>query len=185
MAIINRAVIEHHLEDRLARLELFETLDSVFEAFLKSNEFRKRRYTLAEMIETFKGTTTAKHFLYEHWDVPYRGTICTLSDHVADWFCIKLANNGFQYTFKSGRHLSRHNFETWIRLEDQHIHAFRSVVGSIAKYCDQFTLFYTYEEKRVDMKFFPKDEDGPHIMITFEQGYAEETYTSSPRYVPT
>jgi hypothetical protein len=157
-----------HLEDRLARLELFETLDGVIGAFLNTNTWQGRNFTLNDLLKV----SSKRYFRYEHLSIPYRATVTRIEDYDATWLCLKLANNGFQYTAKSGERISRYKFNSWIALEVQDfLQHFPTLQRKVKGTYDEARVFYTFEERRVDIKLYPSDETLPHLMITFEEGY--------------
>ena len=166
-----------HLEDRLARLELLETLDGIFDAFMKTNLHMQRHYSLDEIL----ALTGKCFFRYEHFSVPYRGTVTTIRDEEAEWRCIKLANNGFLYTPKAGARVSRHKYRTWTPLGFENgLQQFQKLQQATAREYGGARAFYTFEERRVDIKLYPKRPGTVHLMITWEDGYPDHT-TSAAR----
>jgi hypothetical protein len=165
-----------HLEDRLVRLEFFETLDGVIGAFFNTNIWRGKNFTLDDLLKV----SSKRYFRYEHLSIPYRATVTRIEDCDATWQCLKLANNGFQYTAKSGERISRHKYNGWIVLGVQEfLQHFPTLQRKVKGAYDEAQVFYTFEERRVDVKLYPSDETLPHLMITFEEGYPDWSDTAA------
>lgn len=162
-----------HLEDR----QFFETLDGVIGAFFNTNTWRRRHFTLDDVLKV----SSKRYLRYEHLSIPYRASVTRIDDFDATWQCLKLANNGFQYTAKSGQRISRHKYISWIVLGVQEfLQHFPTLQGKVKGAYGEARVFYTYEERRVDIKLYPLDEKLPHLMVTAEEGYPDWS-DSAPR----
>jgi hypothetical protein len=148
------------LEDRLARLELFETLDGVLQAFLDTNVWQGKYFSFADLLEI----SSKRHLRYEHLSIPYRATVTIIEDYDATWLCIKLANNGFQYTAKSGRWISKHEYNSWYAMDcEECLQHFPHLQSAAKRLYDDAKVFYTIGEQV------------PHLMVTFKEGYPDWT----------
>jgi hypothetical protein len=158
-----------HLEDRLARLELFVSLDRVVQAFLDTSVFRGKHYTLTEVLAL--DSHTKQYFMYEHQSLPYKATIRTIEDYDAAWLCIKSVNDGLQYIAMS-------------MSSDEFLQHFPNLLKASKEVTDVAKVLYTIDKKRIDIKLYPVEGWMPHLMVTFEESFPDWSYSVPKSIIP-
>lgn len=152
----------------LQRHHKFELLDSVLTAFLETNTYRGSHYTLPELLNT----PHKRFFLFYHYSIPYLATVFPVDGATATWVNIKLCNDGFAYKPREGTPIARHQSTNWVALPiptfSPYVHTIHATFSSTHK---QIRAFYNFPMSRLDLKLYPRDPTGTHILITFEPGY--------------
>lgn len=157
-------------ELRQARLELFESLDGVIGAFLNTNIWRGENLTLDDLIKV----SSKRYMRYKQKSIPYRATITRIEDHDATWQRLKLVNDGFKHTAKSGEPTSGHGLTGWTTPGGRDfLQHFLSLRGRLEGAYDEGRVSCRSEERRVDIKLYPSNETLPHLMFTIEEGYPD------------
>ena len=163
----------------LSKFHKFELLDSVFTEFLTTNQWRGQHLKLEEL-----GASSSKRFLrYTHYSIPYLATVFTHQGAGEDWLNIKLCNDGFQYTAKEGVEFHRHgNIPGWVALpEHKFLPYLAGLQTAVKPMYATIQGFYNFSAQRMDLKLYPRGSTTPHLLVTFEPGYADMD-TTMPRY---
>ena len=163
----------------LSKFHKFELLDSVFTEFLTTNQWRGQHLKLEEL-----GASNSKRFLrYTHYSIPYLATVFTHQGAGEDWLNIKLCNDGFRYTAKEGVEFHRHgSIPGWVFLpEHKFLPDLAGLQAVVKPLYASIQGFYNFSAQRMDLKLFPRESTTPHLLVTFEPGYADMD-TTMPRY---
>jgi hypothetical protein len=167
------------VQSELAKSSDVELLDSVFKAFLMTNKHRHEHYTMEDLIRT-SDTSFKRYFWFEHLSIPYLATVFTYQGHDYDWLNIKLCNDGFVYTPRTGKS------DTW----ETPLECLGFLSSTVKPLYDSARVFYNYAEQRIDIKLYPITPHGsphgtpspPALLVTFEPGtpYMDETVERGP-----
>lgn len=146
----------------------FEILDQVFGEFLATNEHQGRQYTFDNIMDV----EGEKFFRYEHASIPYLATIRRQQLYQGPCVDIKLANNGFIYVTKDGRHVRRHNSPHWVHLPSSRgLKYFDKLLQSTDGRFASVKTWYNYQAQRLDILFAPNSPHGVHLRVPFERGF--------------
>lgn len=156
------------LEDALSQYTRLSLLDEVFKGFIQTNKHQGRHYSVEDLLSI----DHKQGFFFEHHSIPYLATVDLHRGPDIDWLTIKLCNSSFHYIAKLGPLISRPNSESWVALEADHVmQQFPFLSAAANTFYDTARLFYNYQEKRLDMKLYPRSAATPGLMVTFEPGY--------------
>lgn len=157
-------------EEELNKYANIKLLDTVFAAFFDTNIYRGQRHTFDQIL----GIGSKRYFRFEHLSIPYLATTFTVDSFDRTWVNLKLVNDGFQYTPRSGRFVSPHKSDTWIELPPMEaLQMFPSIIRAAKPLFKSACIYYNYAEQRVDIKLFPKEggRTDRAMLITFEPGF--------------
>jgi len=97
---------------------------------------------------------------------------------------IKLCNNSFVYFPKHGTKITRHKgIRGWNVLRVEEV---KAAFPTVAQYFAGWSViaYYNYSRHRVDILLYNPKEDGPDVLIAFEDGYPDETERDRCRAQP-
>jgi len=152
----------------------FSVVDGIFDAFLNTNTFRNRHFSVDELFRECK--PWKRYYKYVHHGVPYIASTLVVENFDNQWVNFKLANNGFEYAPISRRTAltwPRHNCDGWIVVPQvvladsfRTFHRFMRSVGLF-----RLKMFYNAEHRRIDVKMYATEPHRtPCVLVTFEPG---------------
>lgn len=163
--------------DALRELSLlvdFEKIDTIFEAFMTTNEHWGSHASARDVIGRMREFNT--YYVYKHNNIRYCAT--TKLVHNADnlWANIKLNSNGFVFEELRAKPFAhrRHNLDGWVVVSSFQHERFPRVCAFMRSFgLDRMKIFYHHTTKRLDMKLLARaDQTHPmHVVITFEAGF--------------
>ena len=152
----------------------FELLDKVFTEFLQTNTFRGRHSTLDDIITDCMNSSRERFYLFTHANLPYHAAIRVREKEDYDEVQIQLPNDGFQYYYKSGSKAYHHQWRSGVELEIEHcLQYMPQMLALLRPKYDKTEIFCHYAEKRLDVRFHPKNSHAPALLVSYTEGYPE------------
>ncbi|DBA85754.1 TPA: hypothetical protein ACH3X1_005315 [Trebouxia sp. C0004] len=167
---------EDEMKEYLKQHHDFRLLDQVFIDFLSSNRHRRRNWTFEQLLSV-KSPSPGKEFVYDSSGVPYRGAVWLYEGSDNDQVSLKLHNDGFAYTSKPGRRVTRHisnkgQQHGWVPMPWGEIQPFIPEILACTKpLYSEVKVWYNSSLNKLDLEFIkPKDASMPDLLLGFEPG---------------
>ena len=153
-------------------------MDSVFYAFIQSNQFQGDHYTLEQLIQMAR--SSQKFYpLFSHAGSPWLATVQLRREPDGDVVCIRLPNNGYDAYNVPPRTARTQQFphfyhgqrEGWYQLTTPYMQRFTHMTAVFSARYETAWVVYHPDQKRADFQFIPKDGHALAVRICFEQGH--------------